>query len=142
MFSFTKSIVQIRIEGSRILQMTCGLPGLNTSKEASSPRSPKHTPEPGCVDFYYPDNRYGYVTHHHEQRLVAANQLCESAAQTLAQIQKLLRPKAPVVNIAQTTNCQSDNLVDFSYRSKPVVSNFAGMGVDTYAVDSPTIGTA
>ena len=46
-------------------------------------------------------HQYGYITQYHEQRLATATRLFESAAKTLAQVQKLLRPKAPVVNIAQ-----------------------------------------
>jgi hypothetical protein len=45
--------------------------------------------------------RYGHVTPEQERRLINANKLLESTAKTLAQVQKLLRPKAHVVNIAQ-----------------------------------------
>jgi hypothetical protein len=45
--------------------------------------------------------RYGSVTPEQERRLIHANKRLESTAKTLAQVQKLLRPKAPVVNIAQ-----------------------------------------
>jgi len=46
----------------------------------------------------------GYVTQYYEQRLAAATRLFESAAKTLAQVQKLLRPKAPVVAQQQIVN--------------------------------------
>ncbi len=45
--------------------------------------------------------QYGYVNSYQEKRLVNASKLLENSAKTLAQVQKLLRPKAPVVNIAQ-----------------------------------------
>ena len=46
------------------------------------------------------EEQYGYVNNYQEKRLVNASKLLENSAKTLAQIQKLLRPKAPVVNIA------------------------------------------
>jgi hypothetical protein len=44
--------------------------------------------------------RYGYVTAQQEKRLAQAAKLLESAAKTLAQVQRLLRPKAPVITVA------------------------------------------
>ena len=43
----------------------------------------------------------GYETDYQEKRLANASRLLENAAKSLAQVQKLLRPKAPVINIAE-----------------------------------------
>jgi hypothetical protein len=42
----------------------------------------------------------GYMSSQHEKRLAAANKLLLAAIKSLAQVQRLLRPKSPVVNIA------------------------------------------
>src|SRR5215813_5390160 len=62
---------QTNHSSSNSLLMTCGLPGLNTSKEARSPPSPKHTPEPGCVDFITPDNCRGSQRCPHREYILA-----------------------------------------------------------------------
>ena len=44
--------------------------------------------------------QYGYMSSQHEKRLAAANKLLLGTIKSLAQVQRLLRPKSPVVNIA------------------------------------------
>lgn len=44
--------------------------------------------------------RFGYVSNFQEKRLANSKRHLESTAKTLAQVQRLLRPKAPVINVA------------------------------------------
>ena len=46
-------------------------------------------------------NQSGYVADYQEKRLANASRQLEQAGKSLAQIQRLLRPKAPVINIAE-----------------------------------------